>query len=58
MFGKYLVINVVFLDGGIKTSDGMMVAQAGDVVAVGVIKRLIKLYPILDENTKIMTIYR
>ena len=50
--------NVVFLDGGIKTSDGMMVAQAGDVVAVGVIKKLIKLYPILDKNTKIMTIYR
>ena len=50
--------NIVFLDGGIKTSDGMMVAQAGDVVAVGVIKKLIKLYPILDENTKIMTIYR
>ena len=48
--------NVVFLDGGIKTSDGMMVAQAGDVVAVGVIKKLINLYPILDENTKFMTI--
>jgi mannose-6-phosphate isomerase-like protein (cupin superfamily) len=50
--------NIVFLDGGIKTDDDMMVVQAGDVVAVGIIKKLIKLYPILDKNTKIMTVDR
>ena len=50
--------NIVFLNGGIKTVDGSLVAQAGDVVVCAVIKRLTKLFPHLDDNTLIMTIKR
>ena len=50
--------NIVFLNGGIKTVDGSLVAQAGDVVVCAVIKRLTKLFPYLDDNTLIMTIKR
>ena len=50
--------NIVFLNGGIRTEDGSLVAQAGDVVSCAVIKRLTKLFPYLDDETLIMTIKR
>jgi mannose-6-phosphate isomerase-like protein (cupin superfamily) len=50
--------NVMFLDGGLKTNDGKMVAQAGDVVEPGTLKKLIKLFPNLSKNTVIVTIKR
>ena len=50
--------NIVFLNGGIRTEDGYMVAQAGDVVSCIILKRLIKLFPYVNENTTIMTIKR
>ena len=46
--------NIIFLDGGILTSDNELVAQAGDVVTIYTIKKLIKLFPKLDLDTKIM----
>jgi len=48
--------NIVFLDGGIEDGESNMVAQAGDVVSCYVIKRLIKLFPHIPNNTLIMTI--
>ena len=48
--------NIVFLDGGIEDGESNMVAQAGDVVTCAVIKRLIKLFPHIPNNTLIMTI--
>ena len=50
--------NIVFLNGGIRTEDGHMVAQAGDVVSCTILKRLTKLFPYVNENTTIMTIKR
>ena len=46
--------NIIFLDGGILTSNNELVAQAGDVVTIYTIKKLIKLFPKLDLDTKIM----
>ncbi len=48
--------NIIFLDGGILTEDNVLVAQAGDVVTIYTLKKLIELFPILDKNTKIMII--
>ena len=48
--------NIMFLDGGIVTEDGDMVAQAGDIVSGKIIKKLIKLFPTIDKNTMFMTI--
>jgi hypothetical protein len=48
--------SVTFLDGGIKAKSGKLVAQAGDVVQVATLKKLIKLFEDVDDNTKIMTI--
>ena len=48
--------NIIFLDGGILTDDDVLVAQAGDVVTIFTLKKLIELFPILDKNTKIMII--
>jgi mannose-6-phosphate isomerase-like protein (cupin superfamily) len=50
--------NVMFLDGGLKTNDGKMVAQAGEVVNPGTLKKLTKLFTNLSENTIILTIKR
>ena len=50
--------NIVFLNGGIQTEDNDFVAQAGDVVSCAILKRLIKLFPYIDESTTIMTIKR
>ena len=50
--------NIVFLNGGIRTEDGSLVAQSGDVVVCAVIKRLTKLFPYLVDGTLIMTIKR
>ena len=50
--------NIVFLNGGIKTNDGNFVAQAGDVVSSVIVKRLIKLFTQISDNTIIMTIKR
>ena len=44
----------MFINGGIITNDGKFVAQAGDVVTIYTIKKLIKLFPKLDLDTKIM----
>ena len=49
---------IVFLNGGIQTKDGKMVAQAGDVVTVYIIRKLMKLFPYLADNTTFMTIKR
>ena len=46
----------MFLDGGIVTTNGDMVAQAGDIVSGKIIKKLIKLFPTIDKNTMFMTI--
>ena len=48
--------NIIFLRGGIKTDNGNFVAQAGDVVSSIIIKKLIKLFTIVSDNTIIMTI--
>ena len=48
--------NIMFLDGGIVTTNGDMVAQAGDIVSGKIIKKLIKLFPTIDKNTMFMTI--
>ena len=48
--------NIIFLSGGIKTDNGNFVAQAGDVVSSTIIKKLIKLFTIVSDNTIIMTI--
>ena len=48
--------NIIFLSGGIKTDNGNFVAQAGDVVSSIIIKKLIKLFTIVSDNTIIMTI--
>ncbi len=48
--------SVTFLDGGIKAKSGKLVAQAGDVVQVATLKKLVKLFEDVDDNTKIMTI--
>ena len=50
--------NIMFLDGGIVTENGDMVAQAGDIVSGKIIKKLIKLFPTIDKNTMFMTIRR
>jgi mannose-6-phosphate isomerase-like protein (cupin superfamily) len=50
--------NIVFLNGGIQTEDNDFVAQPGDVVSCAILKRLIKLFPYINENTTIMTIKR
>ena len=49
-------VNIVFLDGGIVTEDGYMVAQAGDIVSGYIIKKLVKLFPKVVEDTMFMTI--
>ena len=48
--------NIIVLRGGIKTDNGNFVAQAGDVVSSTIIKKLIKLFTIVSDNTIIMTI--
>tara|TARA_B100000073_G_scaffold347051_1_gene360151 strand:- start:8649 stop:9320 length:672 start_codon:yes stop_codon:yes gene_type:complete len=48
--------NIIFLDGGILTESNILVAQAGDVVTVYALKKLTKLFPKVDRNTKIMII--
>ena len=48
--------NIIFLDGGILTEDNVLVAQAGDVMTIYTLKKLIELFPILDKSTKIMII--
>ena len=48
--------NIMFLDGGIVTEEGIRVAQAGDVVSSEIIKKLVALFPQVIENTTIMTI--
>jgi len=50
--------NIIFLRGGIKTDNGNFVAQAGDVVSSVIVKRLIKLFTQISDNTIIMTIKR
>tara|TARA_R110000744_G_scaffold266600_9_gene380651 strand:+ start:146 stop:802 length:657 start_codon:yes stop_codon:yes gene_type:complete len=50
--------SITFLDGGIYTEDKKIVAQAGDVVQLKTLKKVIKLFPYLIDNTKIMTIRR
>ena len=49
-------VSVTFLDGGIKSESEKLVAQAGDVVQVATLKKLVKLFEDVDDNTKIMTI--
>ena len=53
---KHKEQNVIFLDGGIKDSKGNYVATSGDVVVVNTIRKLIKLFPYISKETKIMTI--
>tara|TARA_Y100000592_G_scaffold73504_1_gene114494 strand:+ start:10972 stop:11646 length:675 start_codon:yes stop_codon:yes gene_type:complete len=48
--------NIMFLDGGIVTENGDMVAQAGDIVLGKIVKKLLKLFPKVDDNTMFMTI--
>ena len=48
--------SITFLDGGIKAENGKLVAQAGDVVQLETLNKLVKLFPHVDNNTKIMTI--
>ena len=50
--------NIIFLDGGILTENNDLVAQAGDVVTIFTLKKLIKLFPKIDPSTKIMIITR
>jgi len=49
-------VNIIFLDGGIVTKDNYMVAQAGDIVSGYIVKKLVKLFPKVVENTMFMTI--
>ena len=49
--------NIIFLDGGILTENNVLVAQAGDVVTIYTLKKLIKLFPKISRSTKIMLIY-
>lgn len=46
--------NVVFLKGGIQTDYGINVAGAGDIVTNKVIKKLMNVFNVLDENTIVM----
>tara|TARA_B100001250_G_scaffold366500_1_gene347917 strand:- start:449 stop:1123 length:675 start_codon:yes stop_codon:yes gene_type:complete len=48
--------NIVFLDGGISTKEGILVAQPGDVLSNNTLKKLINLFPSLIQNTIYMTI--
>ena len=48
--------NIIFLDGGILTKNNDLVAQAGDVVTIFTLKKLVKLFPKVEKNTKIMII--
>jgi hypothetical protein len=48
--------NIVFLDGGIVTDEGQLVAHAGDIVTIDTIRKLIDLFPKMVENTVFMTI--
>ena len=48
--------NIIFLDGGIMTDNGDLVAQAGDVVTIYTLKKLIHLFPYINPMTKIMII--
>ena len=48
--------NIMFLDGGILTDDKFWVVQAGDIVSGKIVKKLIKLFPTIDNNTMFMTI--
>tara|TARA_R100001377_G_scaffold56429_1_gene33587 strand:- start:339 stop:995 length:657 start_codon:yes stop_codon:yes gene_type:complete len=56
LFNKTSNENVVFLDGGIETKNGQLVAQAGDVVEHGTLKKLLNLFPYFSKDTIIMTI--
>ena len=56
LFNKTNNENVVFLDGGIETKNGQLVAQAGDVVEHGTLKKLLNLFPYFSKDTIIMTI--
>ena len=38
------------------TENSDMVAQAGDIVSGKIVKKLIKLFPMIDKNTMFMTI--
>tara|TARA_R100000664_G_scaffold18539_1_gene27610 strand:- start:805 stop:1473 length:669 start_codon:yes stop_codon:yes gene_type:complete len=46
--------NVMFLKGGILTDYGINVAAAGDVVNASVLKKLIKVFSKIENNTTIM----
>ncbi len=48
--------NIVFLDGGISTKEGILVAQPGDVLSNNTLNKLINLFPSLVQNTIYMTI--
>ncbi len=48
--------NIMFLDGGILTDDKFWVVQAGDIVSGKIVKKLIKLFPTIDNDTMFMTI--
>ena len=48
--------NIVFLDGGISTKEGILVAQPGDVLSNNTLNKLINLFPSLIQNTIYMTI--
>ena len=48
--------NIMFLNGGILTDEGIMVAQAGDVVSCKIVKQLVALFPQVAKNTTIMII--
>ena len=50
--------NIMFLNGGILTDEGILVAQAGDVVSCKIIKQLITLFPKVSNTTTIMMISR
>jgi len=50
--------NIMFLNGGIVTDEGILVAQAGDVVSCKVVKELVTLFPQIANITTIMTISR
>ena len=48
--------NIMFIKGGIVTDEGIMVAQAGDVVSCKIVKQLVALFPQVANATTIMTI--
>ncbi|MFL3050338.1 MAG: cupin domain-containing protein [Candidatus Neomarinimicrobiota bacterium] len=50
--------NIMFLNGGIITSDGKFVAQAGDVVKGDVLMKLAELFPKVAPDTTYMKITR